>query len=398
MNLTPKNRAILAWSWTALLGIVVGVTVAQGPPAGTSTSELIQGTSFLLSAVVTTAMGALLFVKVPENRMYWLFLGTGLGMVLTFLVSVPDTAPADPSFWTYVAIVFQNALATLLLFYLLGLMFHLFPAGQFINKRWRWAGWFGYIAFPLLLIVSIFEQDAGPAFVEPPWFIDNPIGFIPVDLVTAISGIVWPALYVVLIGAPVALIVRYRRATPTVRAQIKWLIGPCLLLIAGFFMTVSGLSDLLSGLLFVAPYLVTPIAMTIAITRYRLFDIDRLISRTLAYTFVVGVLVVLFASVAVWLPTLLFGDSDPIFVAGATLAVAALFSPLRQRIQRIVDRRFNRSAYEARLLAEEFGTTVRRSLSVEELGDVWVATVEDALQPDAVGVWVKGMPSQTTRR
>jgi hypothetical protein len=140
--------------------------------------------------------------------------------------------------------------------------------------------------------------------------------------------------------------------------------------------------------------LIIPTVITIAITKYKLYEIDRLISRTLSYAILVGVLGLVYVAGAVWLPTRLLGDTVPtLLVAGSTLAVAALFNPLRRRIQQAVDKRFNRSSYQAEAIAEAFSAKLQESLTVEGIAEAWTQTVQEALQPNAAGIWIKENPA-----
>ncbi|MGH8915549.1 MAG: hypothetical protein ACRDZM_13655, partial [Acidimicrobiia bacterium] len=130
-------------------------------------------------------------------------------------------------------------------------------------------------------------------------------------------------------------------------------------------------------------------ASTLASLRYRLFEIDRLISRTVTYAIVAGVLAAVYGLGAVWLPTQVVGQQTPLFVAGSTLAAAALFNPLRRTVMRWVDRRFHRSRYDPEQIADEFATKLRDQVDTEQLAADWAGVVTGTLQPSAVGVWVR---------
>jgi hypothetical protein len=147
--------------------------------------------------------------------------------------------------------------------------------------------------------------------------------------------------------------------------------------------------DLIFGLL----PTVLALGIAVAVTRYGLYEVDRLVNRTVVYAIVVALLAVVFAAGAVWLPTLLPGESSSVAVAASTLAVAALFNPLRRWVQRFVDRRFYRSRYDAQQVADAFAARLRDQVDPEEVAAEWVEVVRRTLQPASVAVWLgEGRP------
>lgn len=373
------------WVWAVMLALVaLGLVLTVGPP-GEGFSETA---SLILVILVPTVMGALLRTKVPDNPIWLVFLLAGLGALLAGTASrvVESGPPIEPGFWDYAAIWFSLGLSSLSFFYPYLLLLYLFPTGRFLNRRWRWAGWFGLMAGPMLALSAAFQTRIGDPFAEEPWSIPNPIGFIPTTIGDWIFGIAIYGLYMVALGSVVAIVVRFRRAEADERAQIKWLLFAGALFVLGFFDVVF---EVTNGFTAMAGLFAIPVAITIAITRYRLFEIDRIISRTVSYLVVVGLLALVFVAGAVWLPTRVFGEQSSLFVAGSTLAVAAIFNPVRQRVQRVVDRRFNRSAYHGSEIAAEFAGKLQQTLTVEELADVWAGTVGTSLQPRSMGVWLR---------
>ena len=353
--------------------------------------------------MLITGLGALIATRNPGNRISWLFYVAGVGMLITPLSGslIPTDVPADPTFGNYVALIYEHALVLATLFYPLLLLFYVFPTGRFLTKRWTWAGWYGVIMVPTLLVLATFAEEIRSAFaVEPDkWTIQNPIGFLPLAALEAADAIWSVGLIVIAIGGVAAMIIRYRRATHIVRTQIKWLLYPGVILAISFTLITTGTGDgneLLFALLFVVPIALIPISITVAITRYKLFEIDRIISRTLGYILVVGVLGIVYVVGAVWLPTQLIGEQPPIFVAGSTLVVAALFNPVRKRIVGWVDRRFYRSRYDAEQVVDQFADRLRDELDVDQLTQAWVAAVTDTMQPSAIGVWVHDQREPTT--
>jgi hypothetical protein len=130
------------------------------------------------------------------------------------------------------------------------------------------------------------------------------------------------------------------------------------------------------------------VAVTIAITRYRLFEIDRIISRTLSYALIVVILAAVFAGVVTMTTSILPSQNSPA-VAASTLAVAALFNPIRRRVQRVVDRRFNRAGYSATIVTEEFAARLQDKLDIGEITGAWTNTVNEAIQPAFAAVWIR---------
>ena len=129
-----------------------------------------------------------------------------------------------------------------------------------------------------------------------------------------------------------------------------------------------------------------PVSIYLAITRYRLYEVDRLISRTLTYALVVGLLAGVVALAAALVGTRF---DSPLVVAATTLGVAALFNPLRRRVQRVVDRRFNRSRYDAERVMDEFAHSLRDEVEEEAVVEGWQGVVKETMHPSSVGVWVK---------
>jgi hypothetical protein len=191
------------------------------------------------------------------------------------------------------------------------------------------------------------------------------------------------------------LLLSWRRASIVRRQQLKWLLTGCAIALAtGVISVVSGLfpqtpaavqaaADLISDLGFAA----LAVCVGMAILRYRLYDIDRIISRTLAYAIVTGLLVGLYAGL-VLLATRVLSFHTPVAVAASTLAAAALFNPLRQRVQRAVDRRFNRARYDADQTVATFAARLKDAVDLDSVRDDLAAVVDQALEPAHVSVWI----------
>ena len=192
------------------------------------------------------------------------------------------------------------------------------------------------------------------------------------------------------VGGGFSLIMRYRRSSVVTRAQIRWMFFSTLI-VAGVFIlvaTTNASQKMAGGLLLQVAVISIPVSITVAITRYRLFEIDRIISRTLSYTVVVAVLAAAFFGL-VALITAALSAPNSLAVAASTLAIAALFNPLRKRVQNTIDRRFNRSAYDAEIISEAFASRLREPLTTTQIIEDWQRTVDESLQPETSGIWIK---------
>jgi len=268
-------------------------------------------------------------------------------------------------------------------------------------------GWVG-VAMPVFLGLFLLTFPSG-AFSRTWW---RPVSFVALGVtvvgvfVAAATGDEGPFVIVPLIvflgSAVVDLLVRYRSESGDRKAQMKYVVfatiaTASLLVLPG----LAGVPDAFYDIVVVGGFTLVPLAVGAAILKYRLYEIDRVISRTVSYTLVVFVLGAVFAALT-WVPSFVVGGIDddgtaagpgPVVVAASTLAVAALFNPLRKRIQHRVDRRFNRSRYQAEAIAEGFSAKLQESLTVEGIAEAWTRTVEKALQPEATGIWINKTPA-----
>jgi peptidoglycan/LPS O-acetylase OafA/YrhL len=194
--------------------------------------------------------------------------------------------------------------------------------------------------------------------------------------------------FVLLLGA-VSLIPRYCRAGPVERQQLKWFTYAAIVSAVIIFVVSQFTANPLPA--FEIFFLLIPVAVGVAILKYRLYDIDRIISRTLAYAIVTALLAGVYAG-PVLLSTQVLGLRTPVAVAVATLAAAALFNPLRRRVQRVVDRRFNRARYDAELTVAAFAARLKDSVDLDAVRDDLAGVVTRALEPAHVSVWISRRP------
>jgi hypothetical protein len=328
----------------------------------------------------------------PSHPVGWLLVGLGLSVGvhdLTYaytrygLVARPGSLPAAG----YLAGLNNGVVVAWIA--CAGFVLLLTPTGRLPSPRWRWWARVAAAAPVLWLLGSV--VDPAPLRPEYPQ-IGNPLG------VPALSGPLaglWLAALVVLVALVVAagsLVLRFGRSRGTERQQLRWLAWGATLASAALVVAIAGLVldndfTLLNLALGVCAALL-PLATGAAILRYRLYDLDRIVSRTLAWTLLTLLLALAYAAVVLGLGRLLPQGSS-LAVAAATLAVAALFQPLRRRIQQAVDRRFNRRRHDAARLIEAFGARLRDQVDLDAVGGELLAVVDQTMQPTRASLWLR---------
>jgi hypothetical protein len=343
-----------------------------------------------------STVGALVAVRLPRSPIGWLFLSLGGALSTVFLASgyADYTLLAEPGEWP----AGDWAVWVLSWAYLLPLvsvptlLFLLFPTGRAQSRQWTWAVRASCAA--TLLAVTGIALRPGPMDYEPP--VANPAGVGgpagDAFALAADAGQVLALLLLVLAAGGLAL--RLRRSRGDERVQLKWFGYSAALVAVAFPVAAAGPSSgLLADLLWLCAllsFLTVPLATGIAILRHRLYDIDLVIRRTLVYGALTALLVGTYLALVLALQAVLpvRGDSD-LAVAASTLAVAALFRPLRDRIRAVVDRRFYRSRYDAARTLESFGARLRHQVDLEVLGGDLRAVVRDTMQPAHVSLWLR---------
>jgi hypothetical protein len=263
----------------------------------------------------------------------------------------------------------------------------LFPTGRQLSHRWRWIGWFSVasilvIVIPTTIFLWIHRQE----------FVNNPQIHIPAAIdATFLIGLI--GSLVAAIASSIAMIVRVRRSSGVERQQMKWFFAGATTAFAGLLgLFLFPWPDDLNSLAIMA----LPVTIGVAILRYDLYDIDRIINRTLVYAGLTTSLVVVYFSLVIglgWILRSLTGASSELVVVASTLAVAGLFQPLRSRIQSTVDRRFYRHKYDAARTLEAFTARLRDEIDLDtllaELGEV----VQETMEPEHVSLWLRKTPS-----
>jgi hypothetical protein len=332
-----------------------------------------------------TVVGVIIAFNRPGNPVAWICLGfSGLWSIWILLDGLLIYESAHPGTLARPDLI--AALANPLWVPgvgLIGFLLLLFPDGHLPSPKWRPVAWLLGGTVIILTVTTFFlpglVQDReyvnpiGVEALEP--FGQGPVGFALV--VSLVLGI---------LASAVSVVVRYRAASGVERLQVKWL------------MAAGLLSALAYGLLFFwnefniqLVWASIPIAIGLSMHRHRLYDIDRLISRTVAYAVVAGAVAIVFVAV-IFVFQEIFGAEGPIGVAGSTLAAAALVNPMRRRVQDRVDRRFNRSRFDAQRVAEGFAGSLRDETDAALIVRGWVGVVAETMQPTAVGVWTRDQP------
>jgi len=374
----------------AIVGLFLALAVAD-----VVTSPMIPtGTGLKGVAIVTlpfAAVGLLIARRRPRNSIGWILLG------LTFAVCVSVDAA------NYAVLVYRvhDALplgrlavflapAWLPVLIMAPLPIVLFPDGKIPSGRWRWTFW-AYIAVGIAFLGANAKAYFAP-FTERRVVIDasGSISALnaPADGIAAFVNSVSIGLYGACFVAMVAYqVVRFRQSSGDERQQLKWFLVGGALAVGGLIVATQ--SNTL-GFAFVS-IVALPLGIGFGILKYRLYDIDRLISRTVSYALLTGLLVGVFVGL-VLLTTRVLPFSSPVGVAAATLAAAALFAPLRSRLQRLVDRRFNRARYDAEAVVAAFGARLRDAIDVESVRAELSSVAAHSLEPVSVSVWVRNDP------
>jgi hypothetical protein len=336
-------------------------------------SILMEDILGVLAFASPAIVGAYLVWRLPGNTVGWALAGFGV----TFALGVSGETLSGTG----------NSLA---------------PLGDWLAD-WMWAA----STFLILVVLPLRFPDGKLPFSSFRWVTPTAtFGLVLVvlgntmrellSLRMAVFGIT-ASIGVVLLGAGVAgaviaCVSRFRRSKGVERQQMKVfaaaLAFSVLVTAAGIAITGMG-NEVVGNTVFAASVLVLVASIAVAVLRYRLYEFDRIISRTVTYALLVVILGSVYVTGAVWLPTRLVGQESPLFVAASTLAVAALFTPIRRVVMGWVDRRFNRSSYDAGLVADAFSARLRDQVDANRLAADWADVVGGTLEPSVVGIWVR---------
>jgi hypothetical protein len=350
----------------------------------------------VLSLVSAATVGAVLAARRPRHPVGWLLLVLGLSLALGGVVpayaaygllarpGALAAAHAVARSWPVTVVTAQTALAFVLL---------LTPTGSLPSPRWRW--WARVTAAAAVILLVGLAVARGP--LDPQYqVLGGPFDFRGqggVLLVVNQLALAFTTLAVV-VGAA-SLVVRFRRAGGVERQQLRWVAWAAGLAVLGAVVALGGLAVGATAVVTWAIstcFAVLPVAIGAANLRYRLYDLDRIISRTLAYGLLTLLLGGGYAVVVLGLGQLLGRDS-PLVVAAATLAVAAVFQPARRRVQAAVDRRFNRRRHDAAQALDVFAVRLRDQVDLDTLTADLLAVVDQTMQPTRASLWLRQGPS-----
>jgi hypothetical protein len=372
-------------TWAAALGGLVAVSAAAVIPLSLLSHQYFNGVVPLVIGVPGAVVGILVARRQPGNPIGWLllviagclFLATDGGDYALLAYHLGYHLPLGP-----LALVLDELWIPGLL--LLFVVILLFPDGRLPSRFWRWAlRAYGVLYAALLTVLAVAAADA---IIGRPIRVDSSGGLVGVDNATGWYKEVQSPLMLALLALSFSFVGRqvlsWRRSSGERRQQLKWLASGAAVTVACAPLVGASIPFAWFG------FAALPLSMGVGILKYRLYEIDRLISRTLAYAIVTGVLVGLYAGL-VLLATRVLSVYSPVAVAASTLAAAAVFSPLRRRVQRAVDRRFNRARYDADTTVATFAARLAGAVDLDAVRGDLASVVQRALEPAHVSVWMR---------
>lgn len=391
-----RDRGLLA---LAVAGTVIGVagTVVAEVGIAADPSSTLNDVMYALTAVTACATGLFLLVRRRRLGIGWLILGIGAANGVEAAANawaevtygrVGDLPIAQLTGWEAAGPALARLADVAWLPGVFGtiILFVIFPDGRPPTPGFRWLLRADVAASALVFAVLALAPN-GADF--PRW--ERPLVVFPTTVAQTALAVIQLGM---VLGSVVAVVVRFRRADTVTRQQLKWIVWLGFLLslttLVGLPVDVfSGFSPVYAALTGIASNLVIslfPVAIGVAVSRYRLFDIDRLLSRTVSYALLSGIIAALFAGVVLLVPELGLGSNWG--VAAATLLALAVLAPLRRRLQDLVDRRFDRARVDGRRTAEAFALRLRDEVDLETVRTDLLGTVTRSLSPAGASLWL----------
>ena len=387
----------LAWSLCALSLLLLTLSLVLILLEGSTAKEFPWQAQAInvLGTVGAPVLGGLVASRRPKNPIGWMWLGIGMGIALssfagsyaTYAVG-PGPLPAPRAVGTLVA-----GTGWIVAFTLVPLLLLLFPGGRLPSPRWKYVARAVVAAGALALILSPFVPGrSGFAPVENPFGVGGAAG-------VAIFVLTYASVLVVLVAtvpSALSLVFRYRRASGVERQQIKWLAFAAVLFGSLIPLDLLGLDEPLGDVFWSLLNNVTTVgiyaAVGVAILRHRLYDIDVIINRALVYGAITASLALVYLGSVVSLQALfraLTGGGTQLAIVASTLAIAALFNPVRRRIQAFIDRRFYRSKYDAAKILAAFSARLRDETDLDSLGEGLVGVIRETVRPEHASLWLQ---------
>lgn len=398
--MTPAHTHRRSWTaWGVVVLLLAGMTVlaSLGPGDPNFRRDLAGFIGFICAFGAFGLVGALIIWQRPGNTLGWILATIGL---LAAWGASADTYvdQASDGGLLYLASVW---ISLWYWFPLLGLTLVftplLFPDGRPPSSRWRFVVWGASSSLVLIVFLAAFRERIAFKGIS----MDNPVGIPGIEdpEKSALGSVLFGFFLLFLALALASVVVRYLRSGDVQRQQIKWLLlATVLSALMVFFEEITGI-ELDTEVPFAISIALFPLAIAVAIFRYRLYDIDVIINRALVYGALSASLVLIYVGCVVGLQyafRTLAGEDSQLVIVASTLVIAALFNPLRRRFQSFIDRRFYRHKYDARKTLESFGARLRQETDLDTLGGDLVSVVRETMQPEHVALWLRE-PSGVTR-
>jgi hypothetical protein len=399
ISVPHRYSGVVAVAIVSVYVVSVGAAIAASVARGSWAREGADTISLLVALTAFVVVGAIIVARRPWHRIGLAFSGlgliTGLGVLAEEYAAYGYTSGRPSLPGAVVAVWVANWYWYPLIGTVLMIIPFLYPTGDVPSPGWRWAFRLGCATLALITLVAWFDPVIEAEQISVP----NPIGIAAIEDAEngPFSGPIWLLFTGFVLVAGASVVVRFRRSRGDERQQLKWFTAAAVALVlftARDFIPGTLVPDTIDrglDLLFGVCVGLLPVSAGIAILKYRLYDIDQIVNRAVVYVTVSVVLAAVYAFGVVLIPGV-FGMADeqpPLVVAALTLTVAALFRPLRARVQHIVDRRFYRSRYDTARTLASFGDLVRRETDLEALNAELLAAVATTMQPAAATLWIR---------
>ena len=391
-----STLSLTLWAISALLvALALVFSVLSRNTTTDASFNVFFEVGFGFSLLAFPSVGLIVASRRPHNPIGWIFLAAGIAFALSSfaqgyavyaLFTEPGSLPGAElmawlSSWLFLPPLFSVP----------AFLFLLFPEGKALSSRWRAVVWIAALG----VVCTVLFAFAPGRLEEPPFDeVVNPLGIESArSILKVVSTVGWASILTSVLTATVSMLVRLRRARGRERQQLKWIASA-----AGLFAlaNVVGSATFTTGgqeigqLVILFAYAGIPVAAGVAILRHRLYDIDRILNRALVYGALTTILAGAYVGIVVALQNAIpAADDSDLTIAGSTLAVAALFRPLRSRLQSFIDRRFNRRKFDAQRTLESFSSRLREDVDLDHLTGDLLGVVRETMQPAHASLWLR---------